>query len=84
MTLQEAMQLIFTGDYLSVKALIAGFAALFGVRVFYQHLLTLVSVLVILGGLHLFLKKTRLALAAFTGAVIAPLTVVQPHCGCTL
>jgi branched-chain amino acid transport system permease protein len=112
MALQETMQLLFTGAYLSVKALIPGYVTILGVKVFYQHLLTLVSVLVILGGLHLFLKKSRLglairstaqdrevanlmgmnesrvatitvaisvALAAFTGAVIAPLTIVEPH-----
>jgi branched-chain amino acid transport system permease protein len=112
MALQETMQLLFTGAYLSVKALIPGYVTILGVKVFYQHLLTLVSVLVILGGLNLFLKKSRLglairstaqdrevanlmgmnesrvatitvaisvALAAFTGAVIAPLTIVEPH-----
>jgi branched-chain amino acid transport system permease protein len=112
MALQEVMQLIFGGEYLSVKALIPGFTVIFGVKVFYQHLLTLVSVFVILGGLNLFLRKSRLglairstaqdrevanlmgmnearvatitvaisvALAAFTGAVIAPLTIVEPH-----
>lgn len=112
MALQEVMQLIFGGEYLSVKALIPGFIVILGVKVFYQHLLTLVSVVVILGGLHFFLKKSRLglairstaqdrevanlmginearvatitvaisvALAGFTGAVIAPLTIVEPH-----
>jgi branched-chain amino acid transport system permease protein len=112
MALQEIMQLIFGGEYLSVKALIPGFAVILGVKVFYQHLLTLVSVVLILGGLHLFLKKSRMglairstaqdrevanlmginearvatitvaisvALAGFTGAVIAPLTIVEPH-----
>ena len=110
--LQEVMQLFFGSEYLSVKALIPGFAVILGVKVFYQHLLTLVSVLVILGVLNLFLKKSRMglairstaqdrevanlmgmnearvatitvalsiALAGFTGAVIAPLTVVEPH-----
>lgn len=110
--LQEAMQLIYSGDYLSVQALIPGFTTLLGVKVFYQHVLIFFSVLILLLALHLFLKRSRLglairstaqdrevanlmgmnearvatitvaisvALAAFTGAVIAPLTVVQPH-----
>ena len=112
MALQETMQLIFTGNYLSVPALLPGYMTLFGAKVFYQHLLTFFSVLIILGALHLFLKKSRLglairstaqdrevanlmgmnearvatitvaisvALAGFTGAVIAPLTIVEPH-----
>jgi branched-chain amino acid transport system permease protein len=109
--MQETMMLIFTGDYLSVPPLVAGYFTILGVKVFYQHLVTFGSVLVILLGLHLFLKKSSLglairataqdrevanlmgmnegrvatltvaisvALAAFTGAVIAPLTIVEP------
>lgn len=109
--LQEGMMIIFTGDYRSVPPLVAGYMTIFGAKVFYQHLVTFSSVLVILGGLQLFLKKSRLglairataqdrevanlmgmneslvatitvaislALAAFTGAVIAPLAVVEP------
>jgi branched-chain amino acid transport system permease protein len=110
--LQEVMLLIFTGSYLSVPHLISGYLTLLDVKVFYQHLLSFGSVLVILIGLRLFLKKTRLglairataqdrevanlmgmnearvatitvaismALAAFTGAMIAPLTIVEPY-----
>jgi branched-chain amino acid transport system permease protein len=109
--LQELMLIIFTGDFLSVPALIAGYFSIFGVKVFYQQLITFVSALVILGALRLLLMKTRLglairstagdrevanlmgmnesrvammtvgisiALAGFTGAVIVPLTIVQP------
>jgi len=111
MALQEGMLLMFTGDYLSVPHLIPGFTILLGVKVFYQHVLTFAAVVVILGGLHVFLSHTRLglairataqdrevanlmgmnegriatitvglslALAAFTGAVIAPLSIVEP------
>ncbi|MBI5552338.1 MAG: branched-chain amino acid ABC transporter permease [Desulfobacterales bacterium] len=108
---QEVMMLIFTGDYLSVPALIKGYTSIFGVKVFYQQLLTFASVLVMLGLMRLFLLHTKLGLAirataqdrevanlmgmdesrvammavlisvglaAATGAVIVPLTTVEP------
>jgi len=108
---QEVMLLIFSGDYLSVPALIKGYTTLFGVKVFYQQLLTFASVLVVLGLMRLFLMHTKLGLAirataqdrevanlmgmdesrvammavlisvglaAATGAVIVPLTTVEP------
>jgi branched-chain amino acid transport system permease protein len=109
--LQESMMLIFTGEFLSVPPLIAGYTTILGVKIFYQHLVTFGAVLLILVGLHLFLERTKLglairataqdrevanlmgmnearlatitvaisvALAAFTGAIIAPLSIVQP------
>ena len=109
--LQEVMLIMFTGDYLSVPALVPGFFSILGVKVFYQQLLTFAAVLVILGGLRWLLMSTRLgiairstaqdrevanlmgmnesrvamltvgisiALAGFTGAVIVPLTIVEP------
>jgi branched-chain amino acid transport system permease protein len=109
--LQESMMLIFTGEFLSVPPLVAGYTTILGVKIFYQHLVTFAAVLVILAGLHLFLEKTKLglairataqdrevanlmgmnearlatvtvaisvALAAFTGSVIAPLSIVEP------
>jgi branched-chain amino acid transport system permease protein len=109
--LQEIMLLIFTGDYLSVPPMVAGYFTIFGVKVFYQQLITVVSALLILGLLRALLMKTRLglairataqdrevanlmgmnesrvalltvgisiALAGFTGAVIVPLTIVEP------
>jgi len=109
--LQEVMMIIFTGDYLSVAPIIAGYFSLFGVKVFYQHLITFMAVAVVLVGLRYLLMNTRLgvairataqdrevanlmgmnesrvamitvgisiALAALTGAVIAPLTIVDP------
>ena len=111
MALQEVMMIIFTGDYLSVPPIVAGYFTLFGVKVFYQHLITFITVMVVLGGLRFLLMSTRLgvairataqdrevanlmgmnenriamitvgisiALAALTGAVIAPLTIVDP------
>jgi branched-chain amino acid transport system permease protein len=109
--LQEVMLIIFTGDYLSVPSLMAGYFSLFGVKIFYQQLLTCITALLILGALRLLLMKTRLglairstagdrevanlmgmnegrvalitvgisvALAGLTGAVIVPLTIVEP------
>jgi len=109
--LQEVMLLIFSGDYRSVPALVQGFFSIFGVKVFYQQLITFIAALVILGALRLLLMKTRLglairstaqdrevanlmgmnesrvaqytvgisiALAGFTGAVVVPLTIVEP------
>jgi branched-chain amino acid transport system permease protein len=109
--LQEIMLLIFTGDYLSVPALIQGYFTILGVKVFYQQLLTFVAALVVLGALRLLLMNTKLglairstaqdrevanlmgmnesrvamvtvcisvALAGFTGAVVVPLTIVNP------
>ena len=109
--LQEVMLIIFSGDYLSVPALIGGYFTIFGVKVFYQQLITFVAALIVLGALRLLLMKTRLglairstaedrevanlmgmnesrvammtvgisiALAGFTGAVIVPLTIVEP------
>jgi len=109
--LQEVMMIIFSGDYLSVPPIIAGYFVMFGVKIFYQHLITFVSVVIVLGALRFLLMNTRLGvairataqdrevanlmgmnesrvamitvgisltLAAFTGAVIAPLTIVDP------
>ena len=109
--LQEIMLLIFTGDYLSVPALIKGYATILGVKVFYQQLITFVSVLVVLGLMRLLLMHTKLGLAirataqdrevanlmgmnesqvammavvisvglaGATGAIIVPLTTVEP------
>ncbi len=61
--LQEIMLLIFSGDYLSVPALIKGYATILGVKVFYQQLITFASVLVVLGAMRLFLMHTKLGLA---------------------
>lgn len=61
--LQEVMLLIFSGDYLSVDSLIGGYRTIFGVKVFYQQMLTFGAALVILAALWLLLKKTKLGLA---------------------
>ncbi|MBE0559075.1 MAG: branched-chain amino acid ABC transporter permease [Proteobacteria bacterium] len=63
MIMQEAMLLVFTGDYLTVSALIPGYFIIGGVKVFYQQVLTFGVVLVILAALWLLLMKTRLGLA---------------------
>jgi branched-chain amino acid transport system permease protein len=112
MIFQEAVMLIYTGDYRTVSALIEGYFTVAGVKVFYQQVLTFGVVLVILGLLWILLMKTKLglairstaedrevanlmgmndsrlamitmgisvALAGFTGAVLAPLTVLSPY-----
>ena len=112
MIFQEAVMLIFTGDYRTVSALIEGYFVVTGVKVFYQQVLTFGVVLLILGLLWVLLMKTKLglairstaedrevanlmgmndsrlamitmgisvALAGFTGAVLAPLTVLSPY-----
>jgi len=61
--IQEIMLLIFTGDYLSVPALIQGYFMIFDVKVFYQQLLTFVVALIILGALRLLLMNTKLGVA---------------------
>lgn len=111
MIFQEAVMLIYTGDYRTVSALIEGYFIVTGVKVFYQQVLTFGVVLAVLALLWLLLMKTRLglairstaedrevanlmgmndsrlamitmgisvALAGFTGAVLAPLTVLSP------
>jgi branched-chain amino acid transport system permease protein len=112
MIFQEAVMLIYTGDYRTVSALIEGYFIVTGVKVFYQQVLTFGVVLMVLGILWVLLMKTRLglairstaedrevanlmgmndsrlamitmgisvALAGFTGAVLAPLTVLNPY-----
>ncbi|OIP92696.1 MAG: branched-chain amino acid ABC transporter permease [Syntrophobacterales bacterium CG_4_8_14_3_um_filter_58_8] len=112
MIFQEAVMLIFTGDYRTVSALIEGYFIVMGVKVFFQQVLTFGVVLVVLALLWFLLMKTKLglairstaedrevanlmgmndsrlamitmgvsvALAGFTGAVLAPLTVLSPY-----
>jgi branched-chain amino acid transport system permease protein len=112
MAMQEIMLLIFTGDFLSVPSLAAGYLKIIGVKIAYQQLLTIGLALLILAGVWALLKKTRLGLAirstaddrevanlmgmnesrvamitmgvsvglaAFAGAVVVPLAVVNPH-----
>lgn len=61
--IQELMLLFFTGDYLSVPALVKGYFTIFDVKVFYQQLLTFVVALIILGALRMLLMNTKLGLA---------------------
>lgn len=112
MALQEVMLLIFSGDFLSVPSLIEGYFQVSGVKIVYQQLLTFGAAILVLLGLWILLKKTKIGLAvrstaedrevanlmginerrvamiamavsvglaAFAGAIIAPLSVVNPH-----
>ncbi len=63
MALEEIMLMIFSGDYVTVPALIKGYTTIIGVKVFYQQILTFVTVLAVLGLMRLFLFHTRLGLA---------------------
>ncbi len=111
MAMQEIMLLLFTGDFLGVPSLVEGYRMVFGVKIAYQQMLTIVVALLVLAGVWGLLLKTRLGLAirstaqdrevanlmgmnesrvalitmgvsvglaAFTGAVIAPLAIVNP------
>jgi len=63
MAMQEILLLIFKGDYLTVPSLISGYLNVFGVKVFYQQILTFGMALLILAALWALLMKTRLGLA---------------------
>jgi len=63
MAMQEILLLIFKGDYLTVPSLISGYLSIFGVKVFYQQILTFGMALLILAALWALLMKTRLGLA---------------------
>jgi branched-chain amino acid transport system permease protein len=63
MIFQEVIFLIFTGDNLSIPALLDGFFVLGGVKILYQQLLAFGVVLVILAIVWGLLLKTRLGLA---------------------
>ena len=111
MALQEIMNLIFTGSYLSVPSLVKGYLTILGVKVFYQQLLTFCAALVVMAVIWVLLLRTKLGLAirstaqdrevanlmginearvamitmgisvglaAFTGAIVVPLTVLDP------
>ena len=103
MIFQEAVMLIYTGDYRTVSALIEGYFIVAGVKGFYQQVLTFGVVLLMKTKLGLAIRSTAedrevanlmgmndsrlamitmgisVALAGFTGAVIAPLTVLSPY-----
>ncbi|NWF55323.1 MAG: branched-chain amino acid ABC transporter permease [Syntrophaceae bacterium] len=111
MAMQEIMLLLFTGDFLGVPSLVEGYRMVFGVKIAYQQMLTIVVALLVLAWVWGLLLKTRLGLAirstaqdrevanlmgmnesrvalitmgvsvglaSFTGAVIAPLAIVNP------
>ena len=63
MVFQEVMTLFFSGSFLSVPNLIDGYFIIFGVKVFYQQLLTLCAAALVMVILMIFLFKTKLGLA---------------------
>ena len=111
MVFQEIMLIIFSGDFRGVPSLVEGYLTILGVKVSYQQLLTVFVALLVLGGVWVFLMKTRMGLAirstandrevanlmgmnesnvalltmgvsvglaAFSGAVVVPLAIVNP------
>jgi branched-chain amino acid transport system permease protein len=63
MAFQEIMLLIFGGHYLSAPSFVSGYWEIIGVKVSYQHLLTLGVVSVVLIGIWALLSKTKLGIA---------------------
>jgi len=63
MVFQECMLLAFGGHFRGAPSFIAGYWEIIGVKVSYQHLLTLGIVLVVLLGVWALLSKTRLGIA---------------------
>jgi len=63
MIAQEAIMLIFTGDYRTVSSLIEGYTIIAGVKIFYQQILSFGVALLLLLFLWILLMKTRLGLA---------------------
>jgi branched-chain amino acid transport system permease protein len=60
---QECMLLAFGAHFREAPTLISGYWEILGVRVSYQHLLTLVVVLIVLLGIWAILSKTKLGIA---------------------
>jgi len=63
MIFQELTLLAFKGEFRSVPALIAGYFSIFGAKIAYQQLLTIIVVLLTLAGTWWLLMKTKLGLA---------------------
>jgi branched-chain amino acid transport system permease protein len=63
MVIQEVLLISFGGHYLGVPPLLTGYATILGVKVTLQHLLALGVVLMVLVGVWMLLKYTRLGLA---------------------
>jgi branched-chain amino acid transport system permease protein len=60
---QECMLLAFGAHFREAPTLISGYWEILGVRVSYQHLLTLVVVLIVLLGIWAILSRTKLGIA---------------------
>lgn len=63
MIFQELILLGFKGEFRSVPALIEGYFSIFGAKIAYQQLLTIIVVLFTLAGTWWLLMKTKLGLA---------------------
>lgn len=63
MFLQEVMLLVFGGHFRGVPAMVGGFATVWGVKITYQYVLSLVTIVFVLAAVWLLLSKTRLGVA---------------------
>lgn len=58
--LQEIILLFFTGDFFSPSTFVSGYVELLGVRISWQHLLTLAVIFILLLGMWALLFKSKL------------------------
>ncbi|MEW6273512.1 MAG: branched-chain amino acid ABC transporter permease [Bacillota bacterium] len=63
MFFQEVMLLIFGGHFRGVPAMVGGFTTIWGVKVTYQYVLSMVTIVFVLAAVWLLLSKTRLGIA---------------------
>ncbi|MGB9903822.1 MAG: branched-chain amino acid ABC transporter permease [Desulfotomaculales bacterium] len=63
MFFQEIMLLIFGGHYRGVPPMVGGALSILGVKVTYQYILSLVTIVIVLVAVWLILSKTRLGVA---------------------
>jgi len=60
---QETLLLFFTGDFLSPSTFVSGYVELLGVRISWQHMLTLGAIFILLLGLWTLLFKSKLGVS---------------------
>jgi branched-chain amino acid transport system permease protein len=60
---QETLLLFFTGDFLSPSTFVSGYVEFLGVRISWQHMLTLGAIFILLLGLWALLFKSKLGVS---------------------
>jgi len=63
MAFQETLLLFFTGDFLSPSTFVSGYVEFLGVRISWQHMLTLGAIFILLLGLWALLFKSKLGVS---------------------